>query len=226
MEADAIAGWARYPGLDPQITSKFTFKEWFPVWWSNMTIGKWYFAGCILSAFYIIYQIIKKNIFSDKKWIFISVISGVLFWFFTAPDLRFSIGFIFLLLIIPLFVHGNNTNENKLNVKRGKLFIAVLYVLLLVVFAFDSQKIINDNIFPTWISGRWKLPKSLDYVGRSNIDSFSLNGHVLYFPKKMTETIEDRCYDHCLPCIPSKDTGIGFRGQKIEDGFYRKACIR
>jgi hypothetical protein len=220
-EADAIAGWARVPGMDINISSKLPFIEWFPVWWSRANYGKMYIILCLLSILVSFYIMFRNKIIKNYlvKVLITTNIVGFFFWFIMAPDFRFSIGFIFLTIVMPFYYLDGvfDTMPQKYN--------AILFVLLFFYLGLLTTKhflILKGNAFPSWISGRYKLPKNLEYVGRQKMDSFQLRDVTFYFPYKSDVTKDFRCYDQCIPCIPTRDTGIGFLGSDLRDGFYRK----
>ncbi len=219
FESDAIKGWARFPGIDIQVSSKMPFLVWFPHWWTSASFGKLYFILCILNLLYFTFLVFKRKISFrlDVFWIGNMLFAGCLFWFFMAPDFRFSIGFLFLTIILFLYIRKPVFNFSKQN-----YFIYVTLTVFCILYAFLNKSVIKANAWPSQMSGRWKLPKTLHYAGRQRMDSFQLANQVFYYPYKSDSTLDFRCYDQCLPCVPSRDTNIGFRGRTIEEGFYRK----
>jgi hypothetical protein len=226
LDANAIKGWSRYPGLDISITSKMKFMEWFPVWWKRASLGKIYMViSCCSILFSIFYFTFKNKTHNTRiKILTLTIISGFIFWFIMAPDFRFCIGFIFHLMILPLFLIELQ-NNNIIKTKRVKILpnvVAIVVTIYIVALYAGRWQVIANNISPSWISGRWKVPKTLDYVGRQPMDSFYLENHVFYYPRDVNKNMDMRCYDQCLPCIPSKNSSIGFRGKTLQEGFYRK----
>jgi hypothetical protein len=222
FEADAITGWARIPGMDIRVSSKLPFLSWFPIWWNHANYGKIYFTLCLILSFLSLVFLIKRMIIQQNthKTLAITVVLGFMFWFIKAPDFRFSLGFLFLIMVLPFYY----VRTQKINVLKSyhTSVLFVFIVSLIFVLAAKFHTVIIDNALPKLISGRYKTPKTMEYIGRPQMDSFYINDQVFYFPYKSDSTLDFRCYDHCLPCIPTKDTLIGFRGDGLEDGFYRK----
>jgi len=220
-DANAIKGWSRVPGIDIRVTSQMHISEWFPLWWNRINMGKTYFLLAVISSLIsLISVLIKcKQIKIEKKIYFIAIISSFLFWFFMAPEFRFNLSILFFTALLPLYIIDF---EWIVNCKYQTIPLILILTLTCILFL-NKKSVIMNNIIVDRMSGRWKLPKTLDYVGRPPKDSFVLNNVFFYFPKRIQQKYEDRCYDWCLPCIPSRDTGIGFIGSNIEDGFYRKS---
>jgi hypothetical protein len=224
MSIDSIGftGWSRYPGIDVSISSKMSFMQWFPNWWQRANWGKGYMIISILSILLFIIVTIKKAIStrSNLFWIGVSIIAGFIFWFIKAPDFRFSIGFIFHLMFLPLYLLKYRT-DLETNPQKTKSILLLVYALYIVYIYNQNLAVIKANICPDIMSGRWKLPKSLDYVGRQSMDSFYSHNLKFYYPKNVKQTGDMRCYDFCIPCLTNKDTTLLPRGKSVRNGFKR-----
>lgn len=97
-EQDSVMGWARNPGSDwPSSLHNWT---WIPKWFAINAKELCVPIGILLVAMvlHLLYKFYFKSSFMRKEpflhIIFISTI-GVIFWFFSAPALRFGLGVIY-----------------------------------------------------------------------------------------------------------------------------------
>jgi len=224
-ENDTIKGWARYPdfAVDIKTSANMRFREWFPYWWGRATLGRYYLLSAIVSTVIFIIWIFKgkANYSNTLFWTGICTVSAFIFWFVMAPDFRFCIGYIFMLMALPLFLFSNLKLKLMQNINAHKYPVVAVLFVFLSYSAITKWEIVNNNVFPSFISGRWKLPKTLDYVGRQPMDSFFERDYVFYYPKYSLQNNDTRCYDQCIPCLPFRDTALVLRGKTLSSGFRR-----
>ena len=115
-EKTEIQNWAKWPAWFKKPEGKnfddLSYSEWYKVWMENQTLPYLkllFYATFFLWGFYLLSSIWgfvrnKDNIESklDEFVIMISMIIGWLYWWFSAPDLRFGWGFIFINLSLFL----------------------------------------------------------------------------------------------------------------------------
>ncbi len=107
-----VTSWARKPG--PMIAD-YTFLQWFPIWW-NETIGikKQILYSILILLFlfinmYEIFRIVTRRYRSIREYMIIVPLSiflivSFLFWFFMAPDYRFSFSMIHSILVFSISI--------------------------------------------------------------------------------------------------------------------------
>jgi hypothetical protein len=98
---DAVLGWARMPGENYLLSLQNGFLFWFKPWLSRSTHSAnfLFLCGAPLSlAAFLWFLVIKFNASRNAFLFSIWSCTCILYWFLTAPDLRFSNGFFYVLL--------------------------------------------------------------------------------------------------------------------------------
>jgi hypothetical protein len=82
------------------------------------------FAGLIL-------LMLIKPVWKEVVWLVVSLIAGILFWFFTAPDMRFGAGYFWslALLILSTAIQG----MQKASSEMRKILAVVLFSIILIL---------------------------------------------------------------------------------------------
>ena len=190
--------------------------EWFPMWWHGLTRNYKiiFLAATIFPMFLFIQNIFKKEKMNfDNLVIVISSFIGVLFWFMLAPDFRFGKGFVVIAALTPLLYY-----QFKIHISWEPNFKKMLPFLLLMVtltFYFAATntglnviRIAQQNV------GRVITPEVINVPDNIKFRSYEIGKVEIFVP-----TIEDRCFNHPLPCTGYSDTTLELRGKYIQDGF-------
>ena len=127
---------------------------------------------------------------------------SIIFWFFTAPDIRFANG-----LFITFFLTGTllvkSVYSNLSLPQMGKnllLLLSFLFYTLLIGFY------VSSDLF--YLRGIIRLPKvpMTEKVTDSGL-------------KLLTPQFKDQCWDSDIPATPEYDPKISLRGESIITGF-------
>ena len=197
------------------VTKLYTpMREWMPNWFLKMSIVEkgWVCltALCLVTGcIYFGYKLIKKQADLDKLLVFAVISASCLFWFFSAPLVRYGYGY---LTCIPLFVDGCLCFE--LTKKTGdvrSLYIA--YIIVFCVVGLYRIKTVGYAIIST-LSQPYYISQE-DYEDWP-ADEYDLNGHILYVP------YQDALigYDKFPASLMTID--IEMRGDDWSDGFRYK----
>lgn len=157
------------------------------------------FAIWLIKAFFKTNQ--KENSFILFS-LWTAQLLSIIFWFFTAPDIRFANG-----LFITFFLTGTllvkSVYSNLSLPQMGKnllLLLSFLFYTLLIGFY------VSSDLF--YLRGIIRLPKvpMTEKVTDSGL-------------KLLTPQFKDQCWDSDIPATPEYDPKISLRGESIITGF-------
>jgi len=209
-----ILAWARQPWSNPPFTPKHEVLanwNWLRFWiirnikYNVMAIWFIYLCGVglLLNLCLIFFRRSKINI--RKKLIgligYIPLFSGVLFWFFIAPDVRFAL---FMFVLSAAFALSNVCLLfRSVNIK----FTAVILCVLVLAFPFGRNLQLRNYINK---SGYQPIP--VTKLKRVTNDY----GFTYYYP---VDSNEYSCWNSPLPSSYYRNPRIRLIGDKIEDGI-------
>jgi hypothetical protein len=198
--------------------------EWLPIWFSNLSVGFTFLSVLVLLSpiFLTLIFLMRKSLFrlflSEIKILIICFLA-VIFWFFSAPNLRFVYGFLFIYILVigMIFLHWLvNENVNfrlfarlrnyfvKKFYKKAVYSIIVLFPLIFFITC-DYNETISSLVFPV----KYK---------EVAVDITDINGIKVNIPKDNAQ-----CWNVGLPCSIRQGkigiTNIEQRGKDLEDGF-------
>ena len=215
-----VYGWARIPGVSTEATMQLSFREWWPVWWKNQTIVfrilyKLDFALILWECFYVIAGIYNKNT-EITKWILLklTIISGFLYWAFSAPDVRF--GWCYIVVLPLLCIATSEVIGNAFASWKNRIVTVLICVVLLGVFHgnhcmdYVKQSLVgraNQKEFYLYQGDYAKMP----------VEAKEVNGVIFYFP------VSDSCTGYYgFPGVQYEGDieRIGFLGDSFQDGLF------
>jgi hypothetical protein len=216
-----IYSWARIPLRNYKEVLAMPFNEWFPVWWKDVTPDNriFFILAAISPVPAGLYACLnrKKTIF-PALLTFAICYASALFWFFTAPDFRFSFSFILILALFPLLLFKDIALKLEL-VSKPIFSICLIYIMFsigkssyyLFLEDYPAKKLSSFIYKPIDISGI-KVKRSVKFISRNYMtpDHKSIE---LFAPA----IIYTQCYDK-FPCTPFLNN-IKLRGESLQDGF-------
>lgn len=135
--------------------------------------------------------------------------SALIFWFITAPHLRFADPFIFLLALagfLPWLVPADFSRF------RSLFLPLTILVLINIPLLLGQIQIGSRHEFLI------KSSPSTDPIPQAVMEKYkTLSGLELYTPVK-----GDQCWDSPLPATPNKNPNLRLRGDSITSGFISK----
>ena len=223
---NSIYSWGRVPFVSSEKVLNMQFIDWFEIWWGNSLIkNKCFYILSINSPVFVIIYYLVYNKENNKFFLFSFIISYVslLFWFFTAPDVRFSFAFILILALSPiLFLKFLNNHFKK--VFNPILFIFLVYINYSV--ATDGYLLFKDDYQSIFkISKYAYLPKDVYFVkyklGANFTEKFLFNKNGLKIKIFEPKVIGTQCYDQ-FPCTWNLNQNVKLRGTTLQEGFNLK----
>lgn len=205
---DAIFNFARFPGKDWRSMAGTPFREWVSLWFARQTINQQVvFLLAVISPLILLTARYKYTSIVAGRYILAHFIlyAGVIFWFFSAPDLRFGYGFLIgvCILAISPFLASLMAKIDKDSKFIPQTIFVTLFVFQLYVLTFstDTQTLKQRLVLPA------------DYF-RSRAQPCAIaNGSVF------CRVDEGQCNYEIFPCIPTSRPNVEMRGPTFHDGF-------
>ncbi len=188
--------------------------EWAPIWLGRQTANrKIIYIFALFSPLLMVIGRYRYSVITSRKYLilYFTCMAGVLFWFLTAPDIRFGYGFLIgicLVSISPFLMDIFKLDKNLKLVPFIVFFVLLVLHLNTLIASFE----------PSTIDQRWLLPA--DYLpSKTSVCGIS-NGSV-YCQREGSQ-----CQYLAFPCIPKPRPSIEMRGPTFQDGFRVKRSIR
>ncbi len=186
-------------------TSLYNMKlwEWFPIWFrSNSTIFNIIFILAVVAMLVLLFHIVsavklKENI---RVFIYINAITGFIFWFATAPLMRYGLIYSFILIALAI---GAYSEKHAMKFANGLFLMVMLPVMVLYLDVFYSQHL--------WV-------RQADYEWRDNVEK-EVDGVKVWIPAN-----GDQIGYAVFPSTPYEKmlSVIELRGDSVKDGFRIK----
>ena len=230
-DADEITTWARYVRDASKIDQSQT--EWVPVWWKGQTSIERFLsataflalaAGCVWCIIALIRLVRSggaiqaekdKNRLKDMLFTELIIILGFLFWFLSAPLIRY--GYLYLLLV-PVTTAAVFVNDKTACKKAGKAAAAVLILALIYPVGITAARDI-EYIYRNW-SSRYALYQQDYPVAETGRRDFG--GVTFYYPKEPGTPV----WYTAFPSVLYEDNfdHMEYSGESISDGFRLKGA--
>ena len=189
-----IRSWARKPSTpSKEVLSDW---NWFQPWFRGFLRSERLFFGILFAGIILIFLCLifnrKKILLDNKKFVIplIITILAVVYWFITAPDLRFGYGFLFSLVLLMFSFGFYHINVAFINWNIKKIFL----LLILIFFLFRTVPlIINTNSINRSFSTNWLPMVSIEVEERKTKE-----GSTIYVPAE-----GDQSWYGPLPITPN-----------------------
>jgi hypothetical protein len=213
-EANWIYSWARMP--DVHFNEVLGNWNWLPYWWERMLIKKVEFVyplftgvGLLLLGLFLLpFRKEKRNALLEWS-ILLPLLASLAYWFFSAPDIRFSLTLLALLALAAALLISAQWHQ----VTSKRLIWEALPNLLLLgliswfYFAFVIQ---NPGMLRK-ISTQGYYDPPVAALSEHTTDS----GLVIWVPDR-----PDQCWDSPVPCTPYFKSNLHLlHPGHPEDGF-------
>lgn len=201
-------------GINDVTKLDMPIRQWLPNWFMNMSVIEKGWVGltaiCLIAGIvYFVYKLIKKTVDLDKLLVFIVLSISCLFWFFSAPLVRYGYGY---LTCVPLFVDGCLCFELVKKTGDKKALYLAFIIVFTVVGAYRIKTVGYD------IVSTLKQPYYLSQEDYEDwpADEYDLNGHKLYVP------YQDALIGYNKFPASLMTIDIEMRGDDWSDGFRYK----
>lgn len=196
--------------------------KWIPIWWKeNRWFDRSWMVGAILAIVYWIKQAIQYVITQNsnmRKWLLLefTFFAGVVYWFFTAPVLRYSSSFV---ILFPIILIASSLDTRRFSIKRS--YIDDLFLLGMVIAVVGGAIPDKDAFEYTerYRAENIKLINQVDY-DIVEVEGIDVGGVIIYYPKS-----GDQAWYDAFPASSNKANveKVEMRGNTIEEGFRKKS---
>lgn len=204
----AIIWFARFPGKNWSDFVGLSFNAWAPQWFNGLSfVQRNLFSVAIMSPLILVLFMKERGLRLFKQFFLPYFVNymGVIFWFLTAPDVRFGYGFLTMSIVLafsPLIA---------LVLTQFTSYTGFVTAILFPLLIFYQGYSLAEAADPVFIKQHLILPA--DYLpSRANPCPIS-NGTV--FCRKEG----GQCNYADFPCIPSPRPNVEMRGADWQDGF-------
>lgn len=215
-----VYSWARIPSLDCNLVLQMPFHEWVDIWWkalknTNKMLIILAILSPIITSIYFINNRKKTKLFQNYLIFNFVGFLILVFWFLTAPDVRFVYSVIVLLALSILLLI--NTNKNKII----NIVLALSSFFVIYCFTSDSYTLFQKD---------YSLKNADEYVYLPEDVYLKKILQKVNFNKKILNTIDNKkiiiyeslekvqCFDQ-FPSTTLLNTNLKLRGENIEDRF-------
>ncbi len=202
-----IIGYGK--GYTTAEAAEYPLQQWFPVWWGQLGMTeKLFFAATVASVLLLV------SLFLRKKAVIPHVVQGmvlgsVLFWFVSAPLIRYGLAF---LICFPFVMLGEilEINREKHEAWQKGRFIVCLLILSGFVLYKGTQlgKAVARQI------GQPYYLTQQDY-GHYETEANEVDGVTIYTPVE-----GNQCGYDAFPSAPEIFEGLHLLGDEVKDGFF------
>ncbi len=189
--------------------------EWLPEWFKQLSLVEKGWVGltaiCLVAGvIYFIYKLIKKKVDADILLVFIVLLISCMFWFFSAPLVRYGYGY---LTSIPLFVDGCLCME-LVERSKDKRSLYIAFLIVFGIMGLYRLKTVGYDIIST-LKQPYYLTQA-DYEDWPAKEYELKPGRIIYVPE------QDALigYDKFPASLMTID--IQMRGDDFKDGFRYK----
>jgi hypothetical protein len=209
---DNTRGWARIKGLQMPEVQTLGFYNWFTHWFFqnifSIELDALFLATLIfLSSAWSLRKTIKK--IPHYPLLLSTFILGVVFWFMSAPETRYGLGWICglaSLLILPVCL------QTLLIIQKKYMAPAQWAYVIFCLYAILFGKIPIDDFNESLLQRTWQLPQ----YPIPQTEKIILSDQVTFLKLKQG----DQCWETNMPC--AAQNLIQLRGKKLQDGLKAK----
>lgn len=222
-----ITSWARIPEKSKTEVLSLTYTEWIKHWWTLMSgTNRVIFILALLSPItwlFLHFNSYYKRMYDQLNWVVFTLFAGFLFWFFTAPDFRFSFAFVLLLAVLPilllepLFEKFNLLSKITLGILIFSGFV-IIYQDGYQKFKSEYRSLANVKKYIYLQNDVYevKFKKRIQFKS-IQIPTKNRDYLLIYYP-----AIErSQCFDQ-FPCTWFYLDNFEFRGNSFQEGFKAK----
>ncbi len=215
-EQIAIRAWARFPRLDAATMMAMPFKQWVKVWFIDFSLNRKLII--LLSVGIPMLLMITQTAWKGLRvslqrygfnWVVAILSIGWMYWFITAPNIRF--GFAYILPLLAIAAAGlAHAISLKLSPQVNLFLYKILPVLAIAFSLLLFLKSINvDTVHRYWL-------KPADYPLYATEPCPIENGMILCASEY------EECWYTPFPCIPKIVDNVFMRGNRYDMGFYTR----
>lgn len=211
LAIDGVVGLARI-GNSWRPSMDMSGWQWVPRWFNRLTLNRQLIVALTLVSplLAILGRYRYPSVFLRKYLVaFVTGFIGSIFWFLSAPDIRFGYGFLISTCVLALAPFIGDLFDR---VKRSLKLLPSLVIVSLLLFQIYT---LLFSLEPSTLANRLLLPA--DYQP-SRAQACELSNGVKIYCRIEGEPWMECQYD-LFPCIPVHRPTAEMRGQTFQEGF-------
>ncbi len=190
-----IKSWARAPGLQPEVV--LNSNRWFLPWLENILDNPEVVSALVLLCTTFIFMLVfRKAYFLFPVWVLVFTLIGLVFWFVSAPDLRFGNGYLWSIVLTGLAV---GLTQFKIPVRLYPILVmlaaALACFLLFLTLALRTERVFE---WPTISQPVYGVQRACNIDIYYPLDDFlfMLGTSITMYP--ISTWTKDRFYENLL----------------------------
>lgn len=216
-ESREIQAWARLPRRPTEEVLGLTLAEWVPVWWARLAeVPRAMLAAIGLASLaYLATAVLlpgrATRLIRERPAPIIAALVGYLgvgFWFLTAPDVRFGLGFIVILLLL---LYAPPLHLLSVVLSRPPTLSRLVPALIGLGLIAYQLALMPQSLTRSVLTRRLWLPPDYPSVQTRSMELRNLSVTV--------PTSGNQCWNAPLPCTPQPNALLELRGRGLSDGF-------
>lgn len=220
-----IIGWGR---LRTGRAAEMALGEWFPLWFQALPLR--YRLLLYLNVFVFVYEVLQSVYAVLKKkremlcWglLKITLAASLVYWLFSAPDVRFAWCYLTAFPIICIFTSEIWRKMEGISVGKVGIDSVLFGCMVLFVCCYTFIKADCIGVLKTSIVGRINLQAFYIYQGDFSVlpvEEYIINGDTFYW-----SPAGDQAGYYGFPGTTDKALldNLGYLGENFEDGVYYK----
>ena len=188
-------------------------KQWLPIWWHNRGYAERFAAGAVVLTLLpgvVLFKRVVLQVSFHTRLLLLVAATGLLFWFWQAPDPRFGYGFLFPLPGLVLYRLGLGY---PLVEKASKwLLIGGLAIFATIIAAYTGYRFLHFFHAKNWLQ-----PEGIPPIATK---TFIQQGILFQVPCHVCG-----CGSTPLPCAYDDEPFL-LRGPSLQDGFKTARPLR
>jgi hypothetical protein len=206
---DSIASWSRAPGLLPQdVLGNW---KWLPAWWEQILLRPHLFGPVLFAAAGVVaialHSLRMDRTDSRNRKVVIcgaaTLATGLGFWFFTAPDIRFGDWLLWPCAALGAALLLSPKSSPSVHPKPPRLILVCVIVFSTLIC------LVQARIIFVW-------PQGFTPIRMARTQPYeSEHGVVILVPTNS----DDRLWSSPLPSTPYARPNLSRRGDSLSDGF-------
>lgn len=220
-----IIGWGR---LKTGRAAEMALREWLPLWFQALDLR--YRLLMYLDVLIFVYEILQSVYAALKKkkeilcWglLKITLIASLVYWLFSAPDVRFAWCYLTAFPIICIFTSEIWRGIEGISTKKIGIDSILFVCMAFFVCTYTFIKADCTEVLKTSIVGRINLQAFYIYQGDFSVlpvEEYIINGDTFYWSPE-----GDQAGYYGFPGTTDKALldNLGYLGENFEDGVYYK----
>jgi hypothetical protein len=218
IEQEVIRSWGKMPAVDFNMVKDLPLMAWAKPWFYDFSLNRRVILALVFLApiflLLLVFKSVRENLSrAGSRAVLVTggiVYAGLLYWFFSAPDIRFGYTFIIPMLSLILAL----ITVPMFSVLKKYISPAVIFNLVLIFGLVFSSQMFVRSLNSAMINEYGVFPA--DYP---NLPTYPCE---IYNKTILCAELYNECWYAPFPCIPTSKPQAVMRGEDFRSGFRLK----